>query len=79
MPRFVVPPGWPPPPEGWEPPRGWKPEPQWGPPPVGWSFWQEDDHEAEPAATTPETSKQSGVNATFSGKTFSNTEATVNT
>ncbi|MEU4240845.1 DUF4041 domain-containing protein [Actinoplanes sp. NPDC026619] len=37
---FVVPPGWPQPPEGWVPPAGWRPEPSWPAAPAGWQFWQ---------------------------------------
>ncbi|GGK92863.1 hypothetical protein Sme01_59490 [Sphaerisporangium melleum] len=37
--RFAVPPGWPPPPEGWEPPPGWLPDPSWPLAPGNWSFW----------------------------------------
>ncbi|WP_198167541.1 hypothetical protein [Microbispora sp. ATCC PTA-5024] len=37
--RFVVPPGWPPAPEGWEPPPGWQPDPSWPQAPHNWSFW----------------------------------------
>ena len=51
--RFVVPPGWPPPPAGWKPPYGWEPDPQWGPPPAGWSFWQEKTD--QPSTETYET------------------------
>ena len=36
---FRVPPGWPPPPEGWEPFPGWQPDPSWPAPPEGWVFW----------------------------------------
>lgn len=43
MARFVVPPGWPKLPEGWNPPIGWQPNPKWGPPPADWSFWQDDE------------------------------------
>ncbi|PSK66677.1 hypothetical protein B0E53_01317 [Micromonospora sp. MH33] len=37
--RFVVPPGWPPPPAGWVPPQGWRPDPSWPPAPDDWQFW----------------------------------------
>ena len=36
---FQVPPGWPPPPEGWEPFPGWQPDPKWPAPPEAWQFW----------------------------------------
>ena len=36
---FQAPPGWPPPPEGWEPIVGWLPDPAWPPPPADWQFW----------------------------------------
>lgn len=36
---FRVPPGWPPPPEGWEPAPSWMPLAEWAPPPPGWQFW----------------------------------------
>jgi hypothetical protein len=37
--KFVVPPGWPLPPEGWYPPDGWRPDPSWPLAPAGWSWW----------------------------------------
>jgi collagen type III alpha len=37
--KFVVPPGWPPPPEGWIPPAGWQPDPSWPAAPDGWQWW----------------------------------------
>jgi collagen type III alpha len=37
--RFAVPPGWPPPPEGWIPPPGWQPDPSWPAAPDGWQWW----------------------------------------
>ena len=37
---FVAPPGWPPPPTGWEPQPGWAPEPDWPAAPAGWRYWQ---------------------------------------
>lgn len=37
--RFVVPPGWPQPPEGWTPPAGWQPDPTWPAAPGGWQWW----------------------------------------
>ncbi|MCO8271815.1 hypothetical protein M1L60_14550 [Actinoplanes sp. TRM 88003] len=37
--RFVVPPGWPSPPEGWTPPVGWRPDPSWAPAPPDWQWW----------------------------------------
>ncbi len=46
--RFVCPPNWPQPPQGWTPPVGWQPEAAWGPAPVGWSFWQPDATVARP-------------------------------
>ena len=40
--RFMVPPTWPAPPEGWVPPAGWRSPAEWGPAPAGWQFWYED-------------------------------------
>ncbi len=37
--KFVVPPGWPPPPEAWIPPPGWQPDPSWPAAPDGWQWW----------------------------------------
>lgn len=37
--RFNVPPGWPPPPEGWEPHPDWAPAPEWPLAPTGWAYW----------------------------------------
>jgi len=37
--KFVVPSGWPSPPEGWIPPRGWQPDPSWPVAPDGWQWW----------------------------------------
>jgi collagen type III alpha len=37
--RFVVPPGWPPPPADWIPPAGWQPDPSWPVAPDGWQWW----------------------------------------
>jgi multidrug efflux pump subunit AcrA (membrane-fusion protein) len=37
--RFVPPPGWPRPPEGWRPPKDWTPDPNWPAAPAGWNFW----------------------------------------
>ncbi|MFC4071143.1 hypothetical protein [Actinoplanes subglobosus] len=37
--RFMVPPGWPQPPEGWYPPDGWRPDPSWPLAPAGWQWW----------------------------------------
>jgi HIRAN domain-containing protein len=37
--RFVVPPGWPQPPDGWTPPAGWRPDPAWPPAPADWQWW----------------------------------------
>lgn len=50
--RFVVPPGWPPTPQGWTPPPGWEPDPSWPPAPDGWQFWR-DDAPTVPAPATP--------------------------
>jgi len=36
---FQAPPGWPPPPAGWEPFPGWQPDPSWPAPPEDWQFW----------------------------------------
>jgi RsiW-degrading membrane proteinase PrsW (M82 family) len=36
---FNAPPGWPPPPTGWQPAPGWKPDPSWPAAPAGWEFW----------------------------------------
>jgi hypothetical protein len=38
--RFVTPPGWPAPPEGWTPFPGWAPEPAWPPAPEDWRWWE---------------------------------------
>lgn len=38
--RFIPPPGWPAPPDGFVPPPGWRPDPSWPPAPPGWNFWQ---------------------------------------
>lgn len=37
--KFVVPPGWPQPPEGWVPPTGWQPDPGWPVAPSDWQWW----------------------------------------
>ncbi|MEU8660105.1 hypothetical protein AB0C31_25825, partial [Actinoplanes philippinensis] len=37
--KFVVPPGWPLPPDGWYPPEGWRPDPSWPLAPAGWQWW----------------------------------------
>ena len=37
---FVVPPGWPLPPPGWQPVEGWEPPATWPAPPVEWVFWR---------------------------------------
>jgi collagen type III alpha len=37
--KFVVPPGWPSPPEGWIPPAGWQPDPSWPVAPDDWEWW----------------------------------------
>jgi hypothetical protein len=37
--KFVVPPGWPTPPDGWYPPDGWRPDPAWPLAPAGWQWW----------------------------------------
>lgn len=37
---FSTPPGWPPPPTGWEPSPEWRPDPTWPPAPEGWEFWR---------------------------------------
>lgn len=37
--KFVVPSGWPSPPEGWVPPAGWQPDPSWPVAPDGWQWW----------------------------------------
>jgi collagen type III alpha len=37
--RFVVPPGWPPPPPTWVPPQGWRPDPSWPVAPEDWQWW----------------------------------------
>jgi hypothetical protein len=37
--KFVVPPGWPTPPDGWYPPEGWRPDPAWPLAPAGWQWW----------------------------------------
>jgi collagen type III alpha len=37
--RFVVPPGWPPPPTGWVPPAGWRPDSSWPVAPEDWQWW----------------------------------------
>src|SRR5262245_55498085 len=50
---FVVPPGWPQPPDGWVPPAGWSPDPSWPAPPPGWQFWRSPE-------TKPETKKAFG-------------------
>lgn len=36
---FNTPPGWAPPPKGWEPAPGWAPPAEWPPPPPEWTFW----------------------------------------
>ena len=36
--RFVPPPGWPVPPDGWRPVAGWSPDPRWPDPPADWQF-----------------------------------------
>ncbi len=41
--RFVPPPSWPIPPQGWTPDPGWEPNPAWGPAPDQWRFWVNDD------------------------------------
>jgi hypothetical protein len=51
--RFVVPPGWPRPPDGWVPPAGWRPDPGWPPPPPGWRFWQPAGPGPSPADPAP--------------------------
>jgi hypothetical protein len=38
--RWVSPPNWPAPTEGFLPPAGWQPDPSWPQPPQGWQFWQ---------------------------------------
>lgn len=38
---FVVPPGWPTPPERWSPPVGWSPSAEFPEPPSDWQFWRE--------------------------------------
>lgn len=43
--RFVAPPTWPTPPEGWVPSEDWQAPAEWGPAPDGWRFWQ---YETEP-------------------------------
>ncbi|MEV6342595.1 hypothetical protein [Actinoplanes sp. NPDC051851] len=37
--KFVVPPGWPTPPDGWYPPESWRPDPGWPLAPAGWQWW----------------------------------------
>jgi hypothetical protein len=37
--KFVVPAGWPTPPDGWYPPAGWRPDPSWPQAPAGWQWW----------------------------------------
>ncbi|MFI1988487.1 hypothetical protein [Actinoplanes sp. NPDC020271] len=37
--KFVVPPGWPTPPDGWYPPEGWHPDAAWPLAPAGWQWW----------------------------------------
>jgi hypothetical protein len=37
--KFVVPPGWPTPPDGWYPPEGWRPDAAWPLAPAGWQWW----------------------------------------
>ncbi|BCY12701.1 hypothetical protein [Actinoplanes sp. L3-i22] len=37
--KFVVPPGWPTPPDGWYPPEGWQPDVSWPLAPIGWQWW----------------------------------------
>ncbi|GIF04060.1 hypothetical protein [Actinoplanes siamensis] len=37
--KFVVPPGWPTPPDGWYPPEGWRPDASWPQAPAGWQWW----------------------------------------
>ncbi len=36
---FNLPPGWPPPPDGWEPEPGWRPPGDWPAAPEGWEYW----------------------------------------
>lgn len=38
--RWVAPPGWPSPPEGWAPSPGWVPDPSWPSPPENWRWWK---------------------------------------
>ena len=52
--HFSAPPGWPPPPAGFEPPPGWTPDPTWPPAPPGWQFWLWVEPAVQPVAVVPE-------------------------
>lgn len=45
-----APPGWPPPPPGWDPPPGWSPDPAWPKPPRGWRTWLPGTAREDPSA-----------------------------
>ncbi len=49
--KFVTPPGWPPPKQGWIPPAAWSPPAGWPKAPAGWQFYS--GEYGEPVAAPP--------------------------